>query len=397
MDIIKIRKGTIGCEGQVFLNSAGSSLMPATVAKSITDYIRLEEKYGGYDVAKMKSVEIIEFYTEIGKLLNCQAKNIAFMYNATDAYSKALSAIPFREGDCILTTNDDYISNQIAFISLQKRFGIKIVRAKNLPDGNIDFDDFEQLAKTCQPKLVSLTHIPTNSGLIQNAEKVGEICQQENIWYLLDACQAVGQIAVDVQKIKCDFLSATGRKFLRGPRGTGFLYISDRVINEKLEPLFIDMQGARWTQFENYEVEMSGKRFEEWEFSYASLIGLKEAVRYVNSIGIREIQARNTELANKLRTELSQIPNTKVLDKGTNLGSIITVHVAGIELAKLCDLLSQHKIIHSVSHKEYALIDFTKKGVDWAIRLSPHYFNTMDEIENTIKVFSKIAEDNAKM
>lgn len=396
MNIEQIRLDTVGCHDKIFLNSAGSSMMPKIVISKMTEYIKQEELLSGYEVAKNRTNQIQEFYIEIGKLINCEAKNIAFMYNATDAYSKALSAIPFAIGDSILTTNDDYISNHLAFISLQKRFGINILRSTNLPNGDINFDDFEQLVKINNPKLVAVTHIPTNSGLIQNAEKVGEICSKYNIWYLLDACQSVGQIKVDVQKIKCDFLSSTGRKFLRGPRGTGFLYISDKVIKEKLEPLFIDMQGATWTSAETYEVQMNGKRFEEWEFSYANLVGLTESVRYANNIGIDKIQSYNVKLSEILRSSLSRIPKMKIMDKGSNLSSIVTFYVEGIELDKLCNFLKENNVIYSVSHKEYAIIDMTEKGVDWVIRLSPHYFNTIQEIENVVDILHKFPINDKK-
>ena len=395
MDIEQIRQDTIGCHDKIFLNSAGSSLMPKIVMEKMTEYLKQEELYGGYAVAKDRAGQINEFYSEIGKLINCEAKNIAFMYNATDSFSKALSSIPFREGDVILTTNDDYISNHIAFLSLQKRFGIEILRAENLPNGDIDFDNFELLVTTHKPKLVAITHIPTNSGLIQNAEKVGEICSANSIWYLLDACQSVGQIVVDVQKIKCDFLSSTGRKFLRGPRGTGFLFISNKVINEKLEPLFIDMRGATWTSSDTYELQMSGKRFEEWEFSYASLVGLTEAVKYANSIGIQEIEAKNASISKKLRSNLSKIPQLLVMDKGSRLCSIITFYINGIALQDLSSYLEENSIFHSVTVKSHAIIDLTNKGVDWVIRLSPHYFNTMEDIEKVTALLSQfLVNDN---
>jgi cysteine desulfurase / selenocysteine lyase len=391
MDLEQIRFDTIGCRDKIFLNSAGSSLMPTGVVEAMQRYLKEEQLYGGYEVAKNECAAINEFYLETARLINCRPENIAFAYNATDAYSKALSAIVFLKGDYILTTNDDYISNQLAFISLQKRFGIQLLRTKNLPNGDIDFNDFEQLVLAYKPKLVALTHIPTNSGLIQDAEKVGEICSRHNILYLVDACQSVGQIAVDVSKIKCDFLSATGRKFLRGPRGTGFLYISDRVIEEKLEPLFIDMQGARWTGVEAYDIQMNGKRFEEWEFSYASLIGLTAAVRYTNVVGIENIQTRNAALSGKLRSNLQKIAGLQVLDKGSKVSSIVTFHMAGIGLEKLCELLKKKEVRHSVTYKEHALIDLTNKGVDWVIRLSPHYFNTFDEIEAITNILTEIS------
>ncbi|MEO8765311.1 MAG: aminotransferase class V-fold PLP-dependent enzyme [Ginsengibacter sp.] len=381
MNIDAIRKDTAGCSNKIFLNSAGSSLMPKSVVEKMTAYLKEEEQTGGYGLAKMKTGEINEFYTESASLLNCRPHNIAFAYNATDAYSRALSAIPFIMGDYILTTNDDYVSNQLAFLSLQRKYWIHIVRSENLPNGDIDLDNFEQLLKDHKPKLVAITHIPTNSGLVQQAEEIGKLCKKHDTWYLLDACQSVGQLVVDVEKIGCDFLSATGRKFLRGPRGTGFLYISDRIIKEKLTPLFIDMRGADWTDVNQYSIQMNARRFELWEFSYASLLGLTEAIRYANSIGIEKIYEYNRQLVNKFREKLPGIHNLQLLDKGSQLCSIVTFHKRGCELKEIEKVLKDHKVEYSVSLKNNALIDFTNKGVDWAIRFSPHYFNTCEEVD----------------
>ncbi|WP_308003855.1 aminotransferase class V-fold PLP-dependent enzyme, partial [uncultured Chryseobacterium sp.] len=221
MNVAKIREDIRGLsDGKIFMNNAGSSLMPSIVVDSMIDYLKQEEQFGGYEVANRNAELLEEFYDETAKLINCKPSNIAFATSATEAFAKALSSIVFKENDVIITTADDYISNQITFISLQKKINIKIIRTRNLPDNELDLEDLENLIRKYTPKLVAVTHIPTNSGLIQNVEGVGKICKRYNILYLVDACQSVGQMVVDVEKIGCDFLTATGRKFLRGPRGT---------------------------------------------------------------------------------------------------------------------------------------------------------------------------------
>jgi len=390
MDINLIRKDTPGCSDKLFFNSAGSSLPPKSVVEKMVEYLQFEEEVGGYEADRKRLNEINTFYTETATLLNCKPSNIAFAYNATDAYARALSSIPFKNGDYILTTNDDYISNQIAFLSLQKRFGARLLRVDNSENGDIDLAHFEELVKKHRPVLVAVTHVPTNSGLVQKAEEVGEICSRYDSWYLLDACQSVGQMVVDVNEIRCDFLSATGRKFLRGPRGTGFLYISDEALNQKLEPLFIDMRGADWVNANEYKMQMDAKRFEMWEFSYASVVGLAEAIRYANLIGIKNIHDYNQSLVKNLREGLSEIEGIEVLDKGSLQSNIVTFHKIGFHLNKVEDILKREKIYYSVSRRIYAVIDFAKKNVDWAIRLSPHYFNTREEIEKLIQVIASI-------
>lgn len=384
------RAATPGVHDKLFLNSAGASLMPDVVVENIKAYLNEEAKTGGYQLADAKAEEINAFYNEAAKLINSAPHNIAFAANATDGYSRALSAIPFKENDVIITSDDDYASNHIHFISLQKRYNIKVFRIRNLENGELDIIHFKELIEHYHPKLVAITHIPTNSGLIQNVEAIGELCRQHQIIYLLDACQSVGQIPVDVKKIQCDFLSTTGRKFLRGPRGTGFLFVSDRLLNAAYIPLYIDLRGAVWTENDHYTIIKSAKRFETWELPYALLMGYKAALNYANAIGMENVARYNKQLMKQLRENLRSIPGLSLFDKGTKTGSILTFRKEGVSLAETKNTLDAHRVYYSVTQRESALIDFDKKGIDWAIRLSPHYFNTFEEMDKAAEIINAL-------
>ncbi|NML57172.1 aminotransferase class V-fold PLP-dependent enzyme [Chryseobacterium cheonjiense] len=389
MNIDRIRQETRGLsDGKIFLNNAGSSLMPSIVVDSMKEYLELEEQIGGYETANRKADILEKFYDEAAKLINAKPSNIAFATSATEAYAKALSSIMFKEGDVIITTADDYISNQITFISLQKKLKLKVLRTKNLPDNELDLEDLEKLIKEYNPKLIAVTHIPTNSGLIQNVEDVGRLCKQYDILYLVDACQSVGQLAVDVEKIGCDFLSATGRKFMRGPRGTGFLYASDKILEQNYAPLLLDMRGADWTEFNDYELFKTAKRFESWEISYASLMGFTHALQYANIIGLPAIEHYNKGLSERLRENLKN-NGFDVWDWGKNLSSIITFSGPDGDLERIQNILKENNIFFSVTHKNSALIDFTRKNINGIVRLSPHYFNTVEEINRVSDVLKK--------
>lgn len=386
MNTDKIRQDIKGLsDGKIFLNNAGSSLMPQVVLDSMIDYLHQEEQFGGYEVANRNAELLEQFYDETAKLINCKSSNIAFATSATDAYAKALSSIVFKEGDVIITTVDDYISNQIVFISLQKKLNVKVIRTKNLSDNELDLEDLEHLIKEHRPKLVAVTHIPTNSGLIQNVESVGKICRQYDVLYLVDACQSVGQLVVDVEKIGCDFLTATGRKFMRGPRGTGFLYVSDKILEQNYAPLLLDMRGANWSEFDDYELFKTAKRFEHWEISYASLLGLMEATKYANAVGMKEIENYNRKLSEKLRQNLKN-SRFNVWDWGNNLSSIVTFSGPDGDLENIQKVLKENNVFFSVTYKNSALIDFTNKNINGIVRLSPHYFNTVDEIEKVSEI-----------
>lgn len=388
MNLQQLRAETPGCQFKIHLNNAGASFMPQPAVEAIRSYLELENTTGGYELAHQKADELKGIYQALAQYLHCTAEEIAITSSATDSYARALSAIPFRAGDLILTTESDYASNHIAFLSLQKRFDIKIMRIANDASGQLDLAAFAKAIENHHPKLVAVTHVPTNSGIIQPVEIVGQYCRQHDILYLVDACQSAGQLPLDVQAIGCDFLTATFRKFMRGPRGMGFLYVSKRVLENGLEPLFIDMRGADWVGAAHYLPKAGAGRFEYWEFPYALVMGAKVAVEYMLHIGIENIAKRNEELCRHLRGKLSEIAGIRLLDEGTRLCSIITLVHDQYTSEELQNKLSALNINTSVSGRSGALIDFDKKGVHSALRLSPHYFNTIEELDAMVVALS---------
>lgn len=390
LNITSLREQTPGCKHKIHFNNAGASLPPQQVVDAVTQHLQLEAITGGYEAADLKAVEVNGFYESTAQLLNCKATNIAFTSSATNSFARALSCIPFQSGDSILLANEDYISNQIAFLSLQKRFGIKIIRANSLPEGGVDVADMKRLMDQHHPKLVSLTHVPSNTGLIQPVEIVGELCAERDIYYLVDGCQSVGQIPVDVQKIKCDFFTATLRKFLRGPRGAGFLYVSDKIIDRKLEPLFIDLRGAEWTKANEYSPRMDARRFEDWELPYPLVLGSKVAIELALTVGLGNIQKQNAVLCERIKQGLRSISEVTLLDKGVNQSSIITLKINKLNGPHVLNALREWHINTSIGYRNFALIDFDAKQVEWALRISPHYYNTEAEADKLVEAIQKI-------
>lgn len=389
LNIDKLRAETPGCAHKIHLNNAGAALQPQPVIQAIQDYFDLENRIGGYEAMMAKASEINGFYTALARLLNCQPKHIAHATSATDAYTKALSSIPFQAGDVILTTDDDYVSNQMAFFVLQKRNGVKLIRAAKHPEGGVDVNSMADLIKKHQPKLVAVTHIPTNSGLIQDIESIGKICSDNDVLYLVDACQSAGQMPLDVKKIHCDFLTATFRKFLRGPRGVGFLYVSDKVLEMGLEPIFPDLSAGVWTGKNEYELAKTAKRFEIWERNYSLIMGARAAVEYALDLGLDNIQKRVQHLANYARQQINHLPDWRILDKGKNLGGIVTAHSKNCDLDRLKQAFVDKNINVSFASKTNAFIDMDEKGVDWLLRIAPHCYNSKEEIDKAVEVLKK--------
>jgi len=280
-DLERLRADTPGlASGVIHLNNAGASLMPRPVLDAVRAHLELEARIGGYEAADSARAEIAAAYESVARLVGAAPRNIAMVENATVAFFQALAAFDFAPGDIILTTRNDYISNQLAYLSLQRRVGVRVVRAEDLPEGGVDPESVRALIRRERPKVVSLTWVPTNSGLVQPAEAVGAVCEEEGVPYIVDACQAVGQLPIDVGALRCDFLSATARKFLRGPRGAGFLYVSDRALERGAYPLLVDMRGAEWIEADEFRLSRDARRFENWEFAYALVLGQGAAARY---------------------------------------------------------------------------------------------------------------------
>src|SRR6184192_1095107 len=390
VELDRWRRDTPGCRDRIHLNNAGAGLMPRPVLDALTDHLTREAAIGGYEAADEAEPRVRETYALVARLVGAAPRNIALVENATVAFSQALSAFDFRPGDRIVTTRTDYPSNQLMYLSLAQRAGVETVRADDLPEGGVDPESVRRLARDPRTRLVALSWVPTNSGLVQDAGAVGQVCAELGVPYLVDACQTVGQMAVDVTALRCDFLAATGRKFLRGPRGIGFLYVSDRLLERGVFPLFLDMRGADWTDPDAFRLADGARRFENWEFAYALIAGLGAAARYALAVGAAG-RERACRLAALLRPQLAEIPGVRVLDRGREQCAIVTVDVAGRDAADLKLRLRQRGINASSADRTSGVLDMDEKGASTVLRFSPHYYNTEDELETAVAALAELA------
>jgi selenocysteine lyase/cysteine desulfurase len=379
------REDTPACaKGLVHLNNAGASLMPNPVHQAVLDHLQLECDIGGYEAKAQNNALLERFYDAAARAVGGQRKEIAFIENATRAWDMAFYAFDWRPGDRILTSRADYSSNMISYIQVARRYGAIVDMAPDDECGQVDVNALENLISD-RTRLISLTHIPTNGGLINPVEQVGAIAKQYGIPYLVDACQSVGQMPVDVNAIGCDMLSTTGRKYIRGPRGTGFLWVRKDWI-EKLEPPFLDNHAATWTDVDDIEIRNDARRFENWECYFAGKIGLGVALDYGYEMGTSETWKRIQALSQSLREALSRTPGVTVWDTGRHKCGIVTFSKAGVDPNRIKSGLADRKINVSVSSRQLTREDLVAAKVDVMVRASVHYFNTEEELDQMVAV-----------
>jgi len=393
VDIEKIRSETPACQDVIHFNNAGASLMPEPVFRVVLDYLHLEQKIGGYEAGDKEQAKIDSFYTSIARMLSAKPSEIAFMENATRAWDMAFYALPLKEGDRILTHKSEYGSNFLAYLQLARRRGIEIDIVPSDEYGQIDVDAIEGLI-TSKTKAISITHVPMHNGMINPVAEVGKISREHGLYYVLDSCQAAGQVYIDVGEIGCDILSATGRKYMRGPRGTGFLYISDRL-SEKLDPPFIDIQAASWTGPYSYELAEGARKFETWEGNVAGKIGLAAASEYAQNIGLPVIEEYIGQLASCFREQLSSIENIRVCDQGKRQSGIVTFFHKQISTEQIKKELREKGMNVSLLRRDHSWLDLGDKetggrDIEGMIRASVHYYNTEDEVTAFCDVLKKM-------
>ena len=382
LDVARARRETPGCAHVAHLNNAGAALPPAAVTDAVIEHLRLEARMGGYEAAAAAAERVDGVYGAIARLIGCGPDEVAVVDSATRAWDMAFYSLTFQPGDRILTGRAEYASNVIAFLQVAARTGARVEVVEDDEHGQLDVQDLRRRMEE-DVKLVALTHVPTSGGLVNPAAEVGRVCREAGVMFLLDACQSVGQLSVDVEDIGCDLMSVTGRKFLRGPRGTGFLYASHRVL-QRLDPPFLDLHAATWTAPDRYVVRPDARRFESWETSVAGKIGLGVAVDYALAWGLEAIEERVVGLAAALRQQLGELPGVTLHDQGQRRCGIVTFTVDGVPAAEVRRQLAAAGVNTSVSGAQSARWDLLARGLPDVVRASVHYYNDEADLERLL-------------
>jgi cysteine desulfurase/selenocysteine lyase len=389
IDLAKVRADTPGVAHVAHFDNAGSALPPRPVTDAVIGHLDLESRVGGYAAEALARRRIEFTYDAVAALVNGHRDEVALVENATVAWRTAFYGLRFGPGDRILTSVAEYASNYIAYLQTAARTGSTVEVVPDDPDGQLDVTALERMIDG-RVRLIAVTHVPTNGGLVNPAAAIGRVARAAGVPFLLDACQSVGQIPVDVAAIGCDMLSATGRKYLRGPRGTGFLWIG-RSFWDRVEPPMLDLHAATWVAQDRYELRGDARRYENWEADVAARIGLGVAVDYALALGIEAIALRVVTLAGRLRERLAEIPGVTVRDRGRVRCGIVTFTLDGHPAEAVKDALAGAAVNVTVSGRSSTLIDMSARGLDAVVRASVHYYNDETEIDRLVRIVAALA------
>lgn len=392
IDVAGVRADTPGLADRIFLNHAGSSPNPVLVLETVIDHLRAEARSGGYEAAAERADDLTGVRASIAELVGGHADEIALATSATDAWETAFWSIPWRPGDVVVTGRSEYVTNVVNLLVARDRFGVRLAVVDDDEHGQIDLAGLERQLEDPAVRLVVLSHVPTHGGLVNPAAEVGSRCADAGVAFLLDACQSVGQLPIDVEELGCHLLTATGRKYLRAPRGTGFLYaradVGD-VLGGDLTPL--GSGSAVWGAADRYSFPIDATRFEQFEYGVAATLGLGAAVDYALTLGVDAIAARVRDLAGHLRDALDSIDGVTVRDRGLEKCGIVTFTIDEVDAGTVRERLADERVSVWVSDATQARFDLDDRGLSNLVRASVHYVNTTEELDRTTTLLERIA------
>ena len=380
--VVAVRDLTPGMKGRIHLDNCGSALMPDPVITVMQNALQRDAAFGGYVAQEQQKDEMEAGYSSLVRLLGGGVNDYAFVGSAVDGWTKAFYSLPFQLGDNIVTAYNEYCSNYIAFLQMKKNRGIEIRVARQAPEGGIDLAHLQSLIDN-RTALISISHMPSSSGEINQVEQVGEIARSAGVLYQLDACQSVGHVPVDVGRIGCDILTGTSRKFLRGPRGIGFLYVNQKA-RSVMEPVVLTNQSAEWSGADDYSLRQDARVFEAWERSVINQLGFSAAIDYLLELGVEAATRQIAKNATYLRKRLPDLKNVTVECPSGAVSAITTLNIAGRSPLEVKSVLEDQHIAVQTSSVAHTRLDMERRGIESAVRVSPHYYTSTDDMDTLL-------------
>lgn len=396
MDVAAERTRTPGCATGHHFNAAGAALPTAATVATVVAHLELESSLGGYEAAWQAAPRLEGVYRLAADELGATAEEIALVESATAGWQRAVAALRLRSGDRVLAARSSYVSSALQLLGLEREAGITVEILNTAADGGVDLESLESSLRSGPVALVTAAHVPTSSGLVEPVEQIGALCRAHGVPFLLDATQSLGQMDVDVRRIGCDLLVSTGRKFLRGPRGTGLLYVSAEM-SRRLAPVAPDVRGASWTRERDWVVSPGARRFELWEAAHALRLGLGAALADLGALGSTVIAARLTELGGLVRAGLSTVDGVRLVDPPAASSAIVTFEVPGMSAEHVRSELTRrgvHLVSVPASHGQW---DLGHRELPAVLRASVHIYNDDADIHALTEAVREVVRDGGSV
>jgi cysteine desulfurase/selenocysteine lyase len=391
LDVAALREETLGCAVGAYFNHSGTSLPTKATVDAIMDHLQRETLHGGMEAAARVADQVHQARTDAAALLGASAEEIAFTPSGSAAFGLVFAALPrLKVGDRILVGRQEWGGNLSTLRAAADRVGATVEQIPCGEDGSVDPQALSSLIDR-RVRLVALTWLPANGGLINDAAAVGRVTRAAGVPYFIDAGQALGQVAVDVVALGCDMLKGAGRKYLRGPRGTALLYVRADFL-DRLEPVYLDVLSGPWVGG-GPRRRRDARVFETSETSIALLLGLGVALSHARAVGIPAIRARIGRLAEGLRGRLSATPGVVVRDLGTERSGLVSFTIEGVGAQEVRTKLSHDRVIVGANGVPYTPLDMTARNLSEIVRASVHYINTEEEIDRLVEAVAALSRN----
>jgi cysteine desulfurase / selenocysteine lyase len=397
LDVAALRAETPGCHDLAFLNSAGSSLPTRRTLDAVSAHLELEGKIGGYAAADAATDTIRSASQGLARLIGGRAHEVALAVSDSDAWVRAIWGWMLgrnvSSSQVVLADRLSYHSHHAALVQLAELFGFELRTIASLDDGTVDLTAMSTQLADDRIALVSVTAIGTHSGNVNPMLGIGRLVSARGVPLFVDGCQALGHLEVDVRKWGCSVFTGTGRKWLRAPRGTGMLWVAEELV-DRFAPPGIDGVSTSWTSTAGFTMAKGMQRFESFEGPIAARVGLASAVDDALALNRHDVAAHIAITADQFRADLACNPRVTVHDTAAHRSGIVTFSVSGATPSSVVAAAAERGVSINVSTATWAALDMDAKGLSQVVRVSPHIFNTANELERVIDAVDELPDGN---
>lgn len=373
---------------KIYMNCGSFAPTPLSTIKSITDFLVRcsEEGPDSSSVQEYITLLMKELRKILCRLINCEPEEIIFTQSTTEGLNYVAAGLEWKKSDIIIARGGlhEHYANYFPWLNVSKKYGVKLEEVKIDKNGFFDLDKIDKIAKNKNSRLITLSHVLYNNGAIMPVEEIGKIAKKHSLLYSIDAAQSVGTINVNVRKIGCDFLAFPGFKWICGPSGIGIFYCKKESA-PLLIPKYIGGESAIITEEKNLVYADSPQKFQTGFRNYVGIAGLKSSLRYIQHMGIDTIRKMNMKVANEIIEQLRTIPGVSIFvpEDEKLRSSIVSFDIDSVLSKVVVSRLEENKII-------VAERDIVGGGKKKAVRASPHFFNTPDEVFTLVQNIKNI-------